>query len=117
MTKLSNNFSRSEFKCKCGKCDYDTVDAELVTILQEAREYFNTPITITSANRCPTYNRKVGGASKSQHVKGRAADITVAGYTPQEVQDYFKDRYSDKYGIGCYEDFTHFDSRTGKARW
>ena len=117
MTKLSNNFSRKEFKCNCGECDYDTVDAELVAVLQELREAYQAPITITSGNRCPTYNRKVGGSDKSYHIRGRAADIVVSGISPDEVSQYLNWKYPDQYGLGSYDDFTHIDTRTKKARW
>ncbi|BEB16509.1 hypothetical protein VEE45_23520 [Escherichia coli] len=45
---LSKHFSRKEFKCKCGKCDYDTIDAELLVILEDVREHFGKPVIINS---------------------------------------------------------------------
>jgi len=115
--KLSANFSRHEFKCQCGKCDYDTVDSELVTVLQHLRTYFNKPVTITSGNRCPEHNKSIGGATNSYHVRGRAADIVINGVPASEVQDYLESIYPDKYGIGRYSSFTHIDTRTNKGRW
>ncbi len=76
---LSKHFSRKEFKCKCGKCDYDTIDAELLVILEDVREHFGKPVIINSGNRCPTHNKNVGGATNSYHVRGRAADIVIKG--------------------------------------
>lgn len=115
--KLSANLSRHEFKCKCGNCDYDTVDKELVDVIQDVREHFNQPVTITSGNRCPTHNASVGGAKTSYHVRGRAADIQVKNISPSEVQEYLDNKYPDKYGLGRYENFTHIDTRTNKGRW
>ncbi len=115
--KLSANFYRFEFECKCGKCDYDTVDKELIDVLQHLREHFSSSITINSGNRCPEYNKSVGGADASYHIRGRAADIAVKDVTPQEVQRYVLSKYKDKYGIGCYNSFTHIDTRSRKARW
>lgn len=117
MTKLSDNFSRKEFKCNCGECDYDTVDAELVAVLQDLREAYNAPITVTSGNRCVSYNKKVGGGSKSYHIRGRAADIIVEGISPDEIYQYLNWKYPDQYGMGRYDDFTHIDTRNNKARW
>ena len=114
---LSANFSRAEFKCNCGSCDYDTVDAELVTVLQSLRGYFGKPVTITSGNRCVDYNDAIGGAVNSYHVRGRAADIQVKDVKPETVQGYLKVKYQTKYGIGSYEKFTHIDTRTEKGRW
>ena len=43
MGDLSENFSRHEFACKCG-CGNDTVDAELIRVLQSVRARFGKPI-------------------------------------------------------------------------
>lgn len=114
---LSRNFSRAEFKCNCGNCDYDTVDTELVKVLQKLRDYFNATVTITSGNRCPDYNASVGGGSNSYHIRGRAADVQVKGYAASVIQDYLLKAYPEKYGIGRYKRFTHIDTRTKKGRW
>lgn len=113
---LSEHFERSEFACKCG-CGQDTVDYELVRILEAIHDKFQTVVTVNSGNRCEKYNHKVGGKPNSQHLKGRAADITVRGKTPKEVQDAFEQMFPDSYGMGRYANFTHVDSRAGKARW
>ena len=116
--ELSRSFTREEFLCKCGNCDYDTVDAELVTLLQELRDSFNEPIIITSGNRCPAHNLAIGSKAKnSYHIRGRAADIQVRNISPAAVQEYIRDKYPEKYGLGCYATFTHIDTRTKKGRW
>lgn len=117
MGDLSKNLSRSEFKCKCGACDYDTVDIQLVTVLQDVRDYFKSSVTITSGNRCPEYNKHIGGASRSYHPRGRAADIVVSGFSAKEIQIYLENKYPKLYGIGSYNSFTHIDTRTNYARW
>jgi len=114
---LSKNFSRAEFKCNCGGCDYDTVDAELIGVLQSLREHFNSPIKVTSGNRCPEYNSSVGGSKNSYHIRGRAADIQVKGVKPIVIQDYLKVVYPGKFGIGSYASFTHLDTRSKVGRW
>lgn len=115
--QLSKSFTREEFKCNCNVCDYDTVDAELITLLQALRDHFKAPITITSGNRCPAYNKQVGGSKNSYHIRGRAADIQIAGVSPLIVQDYLKATYPNKYGIGRYSVFTHIDTRTNCGCW
>lgn len=115
--KLSKNFSRSEFKCNCGNCDYDTVDKELVDVLQDIRDHFNASVTVTSGNRCPAYNRLVGGSRNSYHLRGRAADIVVGGVSQSDVYKYLDSKYPNRFGIGNYDTFTHVDTRTGKGRW
>ena len=114
---MMNYFKRSEFKCKCGHCDQDTVDYELMMLLNKVRAHFHAPVTINSGNRCPAYNKRIGGSKNSQHLRGRAADIVVDGVHPHRVYDLLTLWYPDSYGIGRYETFTHIDSRTAKARW
>lgn len=114
---FSNNFSRSEFKCKCGNCNFDTVDHELITVLEDARKHFGKAVKINSACRCAAHNKAVGGKSKSKHLYGIAADIAVKDTTPLQVYSYLANKYSDKYGLGSYNTFTHIDVRQTKARW
>lgn len=114
--KLSENFFRYEFRCKCG-CGGDTVDVQLVQVLQDLREFFNASVEVTSGFRCPKYNTQIGGASNSQHKKGKAADIVVEGHTPDEVADVIDMRYPNCLGLGRYDTFTHVDVRMGFARW
>lgn len=46
-------------------------------VLDPLREAWGKPITVTSGYRCPELNRAVGGSMTSDHLKGRAADITA----------------------------------------
>ena len=118
MGDLSANFSRSEFKCKCNKCSYDTVDSELIDVLEMLKAYFRgAKVTIGSGHRCPEHNAAVGGAENSMHLTGKAADIYVEGFNPAEVARYLKEKYPDRFGIGEYNTFTHCDVRNEKARW
>lgn len=114
--KLSNNFLVKEFACKDGS-DYILIDTELVKLLQNIRNHFNKPVTINSAYRNPTYNKKVGGVSNSQHTKGTAADIVVSGATPKEVAQYAEHLMPNSGGVGLYKTFTHVDVRSSRARW
>lgn len=111
---LSEHFDRREFACNCG-CGFDTVDAELLTLLEKIRVYFGSPVRINSGCRCPDWNKKQGGSPKSQHLTGKAADIVVSGVSPADVADYAEKINAG--GIGRYSTFTHIDSRTHKARW
>ncbi len=115
MGDISAHFNRSEFSCKCG-CSQDTVDAKLIEGLEIIREHFGgAAITISSGNRCPSYNSSVGGAISSQHLISRAADITVSRFSPEEVHAYLDTWWPG--GLGKYDTFTHVDSRSYKTRW
>ena len=115
MGDISTHFNRYEFKCSC--CDFDTVDVDLLEILEDAREYFDGSIMINSAARCSKHNTAIGSDESSQHRLGRAADIVVEGRTPEAVATYFENKYPDKFGIGRYQTFCHIDSRSTKSRW
>lgn len=112
--RLSENFYRSEFACKCG-CGFDTVDVALLDTLERIRRYFGKPVTVNSGCRCEGYNKGIGESAKSQHILGRAADISVKGVFPVDVADYAESIGVS--GVGRYSSFTHIDSRNGSARW
>ena len=115
MGDLTKNFSKHEFECPC--CGESKISMELVTLLQEARDEIGDSITITSSYRCPEHNKEEGGAKKSQHLLGTAADVVVNRTTPDYVYQYLDDKFSDKFGIGKYKTFVHFDIRKKRARW
>lgn len=138
MGDLTANLSRSEFACKCG-CGFDTIDYELVNILQDSADHFaakyHTPIRIdiTGPNRCVSHNEDVQErhvpdykpfSSKSKHLDARAADYKLFGrqtgnqVLPELVADYLEEKYPGRLGIGRYSNRTHVDTRTGgPARW
>ena len=113
-TYLSAHFKVSEFACRDGN-DTILIDQQLVYYLELIREHFGKPVTINSAYRTQSYNAKVRGADKSQHMYGRAADIVVSGVSPSAVY-----AYADSIGmpgLGKYSSFTHIDTRSSKSRW
>lgn len=83
-------FKKSEFKCQCGGKYCNGYPAEmsskLIDILEELREYFGKPITITSGLRCKKHNAEVGGVSNSQHQYGKAADIYIPGVDKAKIK-------------------------------
>ncbi len=116
MGDVSEHFDRSEFAC-ADNCGFDAVDIELLSHLEDARHYFGKPITINSGCRCAIHNAHVNGSLKSQHMRGKAVDITVQDTKPDVVAEYFELMFPDSKGIGRYDTWTHFDVRAGKARW
>lgn len=118
-TKLSEHFTIKEFACKDGS-DKILIDTNLIPILEAIREYFNSPVYIMSGYRTEEYNRKVSNTKESQHCKGTAVDIRVAGVSPVAVALYFEYvLLKDKGGIGLYkgQNFTHIDTRDKSVRW
>lgn len=74
--KISPHFKLSEMACKDGS-DKVLYSTELMEKLEELRAYDGFTVSINSGYRTPAYNKKIGGASRSQHVLGNAADIVV----------------------------------------
>lgn len=124
--RVTENFKRSEFACKCG-CGFDIVDIELVFTLEALRRAFNqcyggsVTIVITGPNRCKGHNRRIGGAKDSMHCHGKAVDFKMYDkgklINPDIVADFLDECYDNKYGIGKYIDRVHLDIRADKARW
>lgn len=78
-------FTMREMECRCW-CGMpaavkESVESLVDNVLDPAREAYGKPIAVNSGYRCEMHNREVGGASRSQHVQGEAADIRAAGLT------------------------------------
>jgi len=124
MGDLTKNFNKAEFDCNCG-CDmpedvFDNVKLHAKN-LQVIRDFLNESIKINSGYRCPNYNSKVGGASKSQHLTGNASDLVAHDHTPKQLADVIEGLIRigaiEEGGLGRYDTFTHYDRRGTKARW
>ena len=73
-------------------------------------------VTLNSGYRTRERNATIEGAApNSQHVHGRAADITLSGITPRVVADS-ADLIGTP-GIGRYRSFTHVDVGPAGRRW
>jgi uncharacterized protein YcbK (DUF882 family) len=124
MAKLTNNFTLQEFNSKCGRDIPNNVLPNIIQLaknLQVLRDAVGKSISITSGYRSPQHNKKIGGAKDSQHVKGMAADIKVAGMTPKEValviEGLIESGKMKQGGIGIYASWVHYDICGTKARW
>lgn len=100
------NFNVQEFKCGCGG-KYCTgypvaLSKSLIENLQTLRIHYGRSITVTSGLRCPSYNKKVGGVTNSEHTKGRACDIYISGQSDSyngrvEIVNYWNTLPNVKY--------------------
>lgn len=88
------HFSAAELQCRGTNCSVDRLHGcgvngckqSLVDALERFRDLVGKPVQVDSAYRCPVHNAGVGGAGKSEHVEGLAADIRVAGMTAAELE-------------------------------
>lgn len=78
-------------------------------------------LRVTSRDRSPEHNRKVGGAKGSQHLHGTAIDIGMSELTPQqrqEVAEYARSIGARGFGYYPKSNSMHFDVRQGpEAFW
>lgn len=122
--KLSTNFQLSEFSCKDGTRVPDDLlpnVMELAKNLQVIRDEIGEGLRILSGYRTPSWNKKVGGASNSQHMQAKAADLTTKSLTPKKLHavilKLIKEGKIKNGGVGLYPGFVHYDVRDTPARW
>ena len=113
---IVRSFKINEFMQNDG-LEYLKLDMRVVSAIQMIRDYFGKPITVTSAYRGVAYNKEIGGASKSQHLLGKAIDFKVSGIAPSKVQAFIKSDWKKLgiTGLGIYSTFTHIDVRSGSS--
>lgn len=90
------------------------VDEEALDRLQQLRTRLGKPVIVLSAYRSPEHNRKIGGEKNSQHLQGKAFDVSMANHAPLAFEAAA--RAVGFSGFGAYPDrnFMHVD--IGPAR-
>lgn len=66
------------------------IKALVLNVLDPLRAMIGRPIIITSGYRSKRVNELVGGSIFSQHMSGKAADIHVQGYTPEQMDMVYR---------------------------
>ena len=66
------------------------IKALVLNVLDPLRARIGRPIIITSGYRSQRVNELVGGSKTSQHMLGKAADIHIQGYTPQQMEMVYR---------------------------
>jgi uncharacterized protein YcbK (DUF882 family) len=121
--KLTTNFSLNEFNKHNFTVPTDVLRnlIELAKNLQVLRDEVKKPIKITSGYRPAELNAKIGGATKSRHITGEAADFKIEGYTPKQVAAIIEKLIAEgkmkQGGLGTYSTWVHYDVRGTAARW
>jgi uncharacterized protein YcbK (DUF882 family) len=122
--QLTENFNINEFECHDGTgVPWNLVEnvQKLADNLQALRSSLGKPVHIISGYRNPTYNKRIGGAKRSYHMKAMAGDIRVNGMTPKAVKAAIElliaEGKMEQGGVGIYKTFVHYDNRGRKARW
>jgi hypothetical protein len=122
--RLSPHFTYAEAACKDGtqipKRLRTGARNHAFNLERFRHELGDQTLTPLSWYRHPAYNRKVGGASQSQHLTGRATD-----FSRETVERVGRDRWNraaekvfKNGGVGSYPaGSAHLDSRGFRARW
>lgn len=123
-SQLTPHFHLSEFNCKDGtsvpKSAVPALRRLATDVLEPLRERFG-PCTIMSGYRHAAYNKRIGGATFSQHIYDLhpstvAADVVLKSGRPSEWADAAEPLLLAG-GLGRYPSFVHVDNRGTKTRW
>ena len=84
----------------------ETVDTaclkpKLVRMLKQIEQHFGKRLIVTSGYRSPSYNKKVRGAEKSQHMYCAAVDVQMPGVHKFELARYAR-AMNGRGGVGTY---------------
>lgn len=71
------NFTREEFKCRC--CGRNEIKDEFIDVMQEIRNEYGAPISISSGYRCEKHPIEAAKPSPGEHSEGTCCDVPVHG--------------------------------------
>lgn len=100
-------------KTQTGLPNYPTSDSHLGNLaclwdfLNSVRQELGHPIVINSAYRTPAVNKQVGGAKRSLHMQGRAADICCAPLHMEELWTILEKQKDNLSELIKYSTFYH----------
>ena len=110
-------FQPKEVACRgTGKL---SISDRLIGKLDILRSRLGFPLSLSSCFRTPYWNAKCGGAPRSMHLFGLAADIPIVGKDKNLILELAKDLGFT--GFGYYRTFLHVDlgrkREWGKGKW
>lgn len=103
--------------------------AQTLIVADEVRHKLAAPMKVTSSYRNPAYNRAVGGAPASLHLRFNALDLSCADPgKAAAIADSLRGKlfgsptsgggtFTFAGGIGTYSTFVHIDTRGYDADW
>jgi hypothetical protein len=81
----SDTASRENIPNLPATAELENLRALCAAVLDPLRETIGKPITVNSGFRGAALNRRIGGATRSQHLEGKAADIQARGISVLEL--------------------------------
>lgn len=106
--KDTEHFKSIEFVCKC--CGVEKMQQSIIDVLEVLRVACGCALTVMSGYRCPKHNAEVGGATRSAHLDGLAADITSKMPIKALFQTAERIIPATRIGIDLNGNFLHIDT-------
>jgi len=113
---ISRNFKVKELAATDG-ARYARISPELVEGLQRIRDRVGSAVVVNSGYRHNVLNEAVEGADKSQHITGRAADISASAKRPLDLARIALEELGCDIGIGLGRNSIHVDLRGQLTSW
>ena len=90
--------------------EVDCLRTLCMAVLDPLREAIARPIKVNSGYRGPALNRRIGGATNSQHAEGKAADIQAPGMPVLEL-------FQTVIRLGLPFDQLIYEAKSATAKW
>lgn len=111
--KGTKNFKATEFRCKCPICKLQVphkMDPLVLEKVQELRDLYGAPLSLTSAYRCAEHPEEKRKKKPGQHHAGTAVDIRVSdGVMRRKLVEI--GLALGARGVGVANSFVHLDWR------
>lgn len=88
------------------------INIEVMVKLLRVSTRLGTQLQINSGYRSPQYNKRIGGATRSQHMSGYAIDVMMAGLSSDQIKQFIRLASQEGFGGMKYysgSGFTHVD--------
>lgn len=106
------HFTREEFRCPCPRCGGFPAEPQekLVRAADKTRDHFGKPIRVSSGVRCQAHNDELSGSvPDSRHIRGKAMDFSVEGFSSSMVLAYVQKLPEIRYAYAIDSKYVHMD--------
>lgn len=94
------------------------LEPRTMRMFQQLEKAWGEKLTVRWAYRSKKLNKRVGGASRSMHLKKQAIDIVHGGWSKAKMARFVRLAYKMGFrGFGLGRNVIHIDTRKGLASW